>query len=360
MRALSRNSRNRPSARTNGDAAQAPDTKTLEAVASAAGVSRATVSRVVNGGHRVSPATRKAVERAIRQLGYTPNRAARSLVTRRTDSVGLVIPEPTTKLFGDPFFPRLIRGINSVLNETGQLLVLLTPQTDHDERQLGEYLASGHLDGAMLVSLHDADPLPAFLAERGVPVVIGGRPTRGTRLDAVDVDNIEGALQAVRHLIARGRRRIVTISGPLDMAPSQDRLTGFRQALDEAKITRDTRLELQGEFEHNAARDALEKFIATKVDFDGVFAASDAMALGAMSALRRAGLSVPEDVAVIGYDDSPLALSSEPQLTSVRQPIEAMGREMARLLLAQVGSSREAPRSVVLQTELVVRGSSGG
>src|SRR5919202_1185387 len=116
-------------------------------------------------GERAGPATPRAperaaatgtaVEKAIRRLGYTPNRAARSLVTRRTDSVGLVIPEPTTKLFGDPFFPRLIRGINSVLNENGQLLVLLTPQSDHDERQLGEYLASGHLDGAMLVSLHD-------------------------------------------------------------------------------------------------------------------------------------------------------------------------------------------------------------
>ncbi len=125
------------------------DPKTLEAVALAAGVSRATVSRVVNGGNRVKPATRTVVERAIHRLGYTPNRAARSLVTRRTDSVGLVIPEPTTKLFGDPFFPRLIRGINSVLGEADQLLVLLTPQSTHDEEQLGQYLVSGHLDGAI-------------------------------------------------------------------------------------------------------------------------------------------------------------------------------------------------------------------
>src|SRR5438046_5084056 len=165
------------------------DPKTLEAVALAAGVSRATVSRVVNGGNRVKPVTRTVVERAIRRLQYIPNRAARSLVTRRTDSVGLVIPEPTTRLFGDPFFPRLIRGINSVLGEANQLLVLLTPQSAHDENQLGDYLVSGHLDGAMLVSLHGADPLPSFLAERDVPVVVGVLAIPGATVVLFGVDN---------------------------------------------------------------------------------------------------------------------------------------------------------------------------
>lgn len=336
------------------------DAKTLEAVALAAGVSRATVSRVVNGNHRVSAETRTVVQRAIRRLGYTPNRAARSLVTRRTDSVALVIPEPTTKLFGDPFFPRLIRGINSVLAEAGQVLVLLTPQSTHDEDQLANYLTAGHIDGAMLVSLHGADPLPSLLAERGVPVVVGGRPTPGTPVDFVDVDNVQGALQAVRHLIALGRRRILTVTGPLDMAPAQDRLTGYRLAVAEARVDQDSSLELSGDFDQVAARDAVERFITAGGKFDAVFAASDAMALGAMAAIGRAGRRVPDDVAVVGYDDSALALSSDPPLSSVRQPIEEMGREMARALLAQLGKSRQVPRSVVLGTELVVRGSSGG
>jgi DNA-binding LacI/PurR family transcriptional regulator len=314
----------------------------------------------VNGSPRVKPATRRSVEKAIRQLGYTPNRAARSLVTRRTDSVGLVIPEPTTKLFGDPFFPRLIRGINSVLSEYDELLVLLTPQSAHDEDQLSRYLASGHLDGAMLVSLHGTDPLPSILAERGVPVVVGGRPTRGTLVDFVDVDNVHGAVQATQHLIDLGRRRILTVAGPLDMAPAQDRLTGYRDALARAGIAHDPELELLGEFDQAAARFAVEKVIAAGKTFDAVFAASDAMALGAMSAIRRASLRIPEDVAVVGYDDSALALSSDPPLSSVRQPIEEMGREMARALLAQLGTTRQVPRSVVLATELVVRGSSGG
>src|SRR5688572_6807561 len=231
MRALSQNGTSpRPSEPKRND------TKTLEAVALAAGVSRATVSRVVNGSNRVTPDTRRAVEKAIRRLGYVPNRAARSLVTRRTESVGLVIPEPTTKLFGDPFFPQLIRGINAVLGEADQVLVLLTPQSAHDEEKLGDYLVSGHVDGAMLVSLHGADPLPAFLADRGIPVVVGGRPTRGAPVNTVDVDNVQGALQAVRHLVALGRRRIVTVTGPLDMAPAQYRLSGYRSALPEAGL----------------------------------------------------------------------------------------------------------------------------
>jgi len=355
MRALSQNGTSpRPSEPKRND------TKTLEAVALAAGVSRATVSRVVNGSNRVTPDTRRAVEKAIRRLGYVPNRAARSLVTRRTESVGLVIPEPTTKLFGDPFFPQLIRGINAVLGEADQVLVLLTPQSAHDEEKLGDYLVSGHVDGAMLVSLHGADPLPAFLAERGIPVVVGGRPSRGTTVDVVDVDNVQGALQAVRHLIALGRRRIVTVTGPLDMAPAQDRLSGYRSALAEAGIDDDPALELAGDFDQGIAREAVESFIAAGGKFDAVFAASDAMALGAMSAIRRAGLRVPQDIAVVGYDDSPGALFSDPPLSSVRQPIEEMGREMARAMLAQLGASRQVPRSVVLATELVIRGSSEG
>lgn len=354
MRALSRKSAIHASGRP------ATDAKTLEAVATAAGVSRATVSRVVNGSTRVDPDTRKAVERAIRRLEYVPNRAARSLVTRRTDSVGLVIPEPTTRLFGDPFFPGLIRGINSVLREADQILVLLTPESSHDEEHLAGYLTSGHLDGAMLVSLHGDDPLPGLLRDRGIPVVIGGRPGPGTAADSVDVDNVQGALHAVRHLIGLGRRRIVTITGPLDMAAGQDRLAGYRHALEEARIAHDPSLELRGDFEQAVARAAIERLIASGVRFDAVFAQSDAMAVGAMSAIRRADLRVPEDVAVVGFDDSALALSSDPPLSSVRQPIEEMGREMARALLAQIGHSRQVPRSVVLATELIVRGSSGG
>ena len=331
---------------------------TLEAVALAAGVSRATVSRVVNGSERVSPETRQAVESAVRRMGYTPNRAARSLVTRRTDSIGLVIPEPTTTLFGDPFFARIVRGVSDVLAEADLQLVLLTPQSEHEEARLGRYLTSGHLDGVLLLALHGDDPLPNFLAERGIPAVVGGRPTRNAPVSYVDVDNIHGALAATRHLVGVGRRRIATVTGQTDMASAADRVTGYRQALTEAGIPVDPRLELNGGWDQEQARRAVEEFMAGGGEMDAIFLHSDLMALGVMTALRRAGRRVPDDVAVVGYDDSPLALTTDPPLSSVRQPIEEMGREMARLLLRTVGSSQRIPRSVVLATELVVRGSS--
>jgi DNA-binding LacI/PurR family transcriptional regulator len=333
---------------------------TLEAVAAAAGVSRATVSRVVNGGAGVSAETRRVVEQAVARMAYVPNRAARSLVTRRTDSIGLVIPEPTTKLFADPFFPRVLKGITEVLVAAEQQLVLLTPESRQDEARLVRYLAAGHVDGVMLVSLHGMDPLPGELARRGVPVVVGGRPTRGTEVDYVDVDNVHGARTAVRHLVGIGRRRIVTVTGPLDMAPAADRLEGYRRGLAEAGLQADPALELPGDFEQGVARDSIERFLAQGGELDAVFAASDLMALGVMSALGRAGRRVPDDVAVVGYDDSPLALTTEPPLSSVRQPIEEMGREMARAVLAGVDGPKRIPRSVVLSTELVVRASSGG
>ena len=332
---------------------------TLEEVAAAAGVSRATVSRVVNGLDRVSPATRQSVQRAVERLGYTPNRVARSLATRRTDSVALVIPEPATKLFGDPFFPRLVTGISEVLSAADKQLVLLAPQTQDDEARLERYLAAAQADGVLLVSLHGDDPLPSDLLRRGIPVVIGGRPTI-EGVNHVDVDNVQGAMSAVRHLIGLGRRRVATITGPLDMAVASDRLEGYRRALREAGLARDSVLEASGAFEQEAARRAMSELLDRAPDIDAVFAASDLMAAGALQALRRAGRRVPQDVAVVGYDDSLIASSTEPPLSSVRQPTEDMGREMARLLLAVISTPSPVARRVILDTQLVIRQSSGG
>jgi DNA-binding LacI/PurR family transcriptional regulator len=332
---------------------------TLEAVAAAAGVSRATVSRVVNGLDRVSPKTRRSVQRAVDRLGYTPNRVARSLVTRRTDSVALVIPEPTTTLFGHPFFPRLVAGISEVLSGADKQLILMAPQSTEDEERLRRYLFAVQSDGVLIVSLHGADPLPGDLVRRGVPVVVGGRPpVEGVTF--VDIDNVQGAVSAVRHLAGLGRRNIATITGPLDMASAADRLEGYRRALRDAGLECDASLEADGRFDQGAARQAMADILERRPDVDGVFAASDLMAAGALQALRRAGRRVPGDIAVVGYDDSAIAESTDPPLSSVRQPIEEMGREMARLLLSQVASRVRVPSRSVLATELVVRESSGG
>lgn len=331
---------------------------TLKEVAQLAGVSRATASRVFTASPRVSDEARRAVERAARRLGYVPNRAARSLVTGRNDSVALVIPEPTTRLFGDPFFPSLLRGISEVLAAHDLQLVLLTAQSNADEVRLERYLAGGHVDGALLVSLHGADPLPGRLLARGMPVVVGGRPPGEGQVSYVDIDNQAGAFSAVRHLVQLGRKRIATIAGSLDMSVSQDRLEGYRRALEAGGLPWDRTLAESGDFSHEGGVVAMRALLERHPDLDAVFAASDLMAAGALLALREADRRVPEDVAVVGYEDSPIAATSMPPLSSVRQPNEEMGREMARLLIASIGSQRQVVRRIILATDLVVRESS--
>lgn len=333
---------------------------TLEAVALVAGVSRATVSRVVNDSPRVSPDVRVKVQAAIDQLGYTPNRAARSLVTRRSDSVAVVITQPAGQVFSDPFFPRLLRGISSTLAARDRQLILMMPESPADEQRVGDYLTAGHVDGALLVSLHEADRLPARLTAAGVPIVLVGRPPKGSRASYVDADNRQGAHTAVAHLVASGRRVIATITGLPDTAPGIDRRQGYRDALTEAGIRLDHTLEAPGNFTGEGAAAAMARLLALHPDIDGVFAASDQMAAAAMSALAASGRKVPADVAVVGFDDVAIALSTVPQLTSVRQPIEEMGREMARLLVESVDAPDPVPRRVILATELVRRGSSAG
>ena len=331
---------------------------TLEAVARAAGVSRATVSRVVNGSPRVSPAIRRTVETEIERLGYVPNRAARSLVTRRSDSIAVVIPEPSNRLFSDPFFPRLLRGISGELSARDLQLVLLAPESPADAARVERYLAAGHVDGVLLVSLHGDDPLPARLTARGLPVVVGGRPPEHAQASYVDVDNRQGARAAVAHLADHGRRVIGTIAGPADMGAGIDRLAGWRDAVRSAGLRADDDLAEHGDFSQQGGALAMERLLGRRPDVDAVFAASDLMAVGALQALRAAGREVPGNVALVGFDDSPVALLTDPPLTSVRQPIEEMGREMARLLIRTAAEPATATRRVVLTTELVVRRSS--
>ena len=337
--------------------ARATGAVTLEEVASRARVSRATVSRVVNGDRRVAEPSRAAVEAAVRELGYVPNRAARSLVTRRSDSVAVVIPEPSAQLFGDPFFPRILRGISDALAEESMQLVLLMPQARSDEERVERYLAAGHGDGVMLISLHGSDPLPAALRRHGIPLVVGGRPP-GTGVAYVDVDNRSGAGMAVLHLVEQGRRRVATIAGPQDMAPGADRLAGYLEVLAGTGQATGHELVETADFTVEGGRAAMERLLDRAPALDAVFVASDLMAVGALAALRAAGRSIPDDVAVVGFDDSPLASTTEPPLSSIRQPIEEMGREMTRLLMHDIRSPGGPPRRVILDTKLVVRESS--
>ncbi len=322
------------------------------------GVSRATVSRVVNGSTHVSPDVRLRVQLAVERLGYTPNRAARSLVTRRSDSVAVVIAQPPGQVFADPFFPRLLRGISSVLAANDLQLILLMPESSGDERRVADYVMAGHVDGALLVSLHDTDSLPARLTDSGLRLVTLGRPPRDSQVSYVDADNRQGAYAAVAHLVDIGRRVIATITGPLDTAPGLDRLQGYREALADGGVRSDPSLEAVGDFTQEGSAEAMRRLLATHPDVDAVFAASDLMAASALSVITGSGRSVPADLALVGFDDMAIALSTTPHLSSVRQPIEEMGHEMARLLVESLGSADSIPRRVILTTQLIERASS--
>ncbi|GAA1383775.1 MULTISPECIES: LacI family DNA-binding transcriptional regulator [Catellatospora] len=326
---------------------------TLEQVAQRAGVSRATVSRVVNDSPTVAESIRTAVRRAIDELGYVPNQAARSLVTQRTDSYALILPESPSRVFSDDqFFPGIIRGVSQELDSADKQLVLMVAGSQASHDRIERYALARHIDGVLIASMHGADPLPGTLARMGIPVLCGGRPLGQTRVPYVEVDNVNGGRMAVRHLLETGRTRIATIAGPQDMVAGIDRLTGYREELrgsDRRSIV------AVGDFTRDSGAVAMRQLLEDDPDLDAVFVASDLMAHGALQALQAAGRRVPDDVAVIGFDDIALARYTEPPLSTVRQPIVGQGREMARQLL-RLAAGEAIADSVILPTELVIRG----
>lgn len=337
-----------------GAADPEPRQPTLETVAAAAGVSRATVSRVINNSTRVSAEVRAAVEQAIGELGYVPNRAARSLVNRRTDSVALVIREPDATVLADPYLASVIIATSQALSGTGVQLVLINAQDDAEHAALADYVR-GHVDGVLLASMHDQDRLPEILIRSGLPTVVGGRPARALPgLPYVDVDNVGGARLGTERLVGAGRRVIGTVAGPQDMTAGTDRLTGYRDVLRAAG--RSINLVAYGDFTRESGERAMTELLEHRPKLDGVFVANDLMAIGALRALRVAGRRVPEDVSVVGYDDTEVAKHAEPPLTTVHQPIAEQARTMTELLLTRIGGG-PVGAPVVLPTHLVERDS---
>jgi len=324
---------------------------TIEEVAAAAGVSRSTVSRVVNGSTAVSPAALESVNRAIAELNYVPNRAARSLASRQTLAIALVVPEDTTRFFGDPFFAAVVSGINARISRSDYVLNLIIASDDPRDKTTS-YLRSGAVDGAIIVSHHTSDTFIDRIAA-AVPVVYGGRPVRERERDYyVDVDNVEAGRIATQHLIDSGRRYIATITGPGTMPASVDRLQGFRDAMAAAGLT--AAAVEEGGFTADGGARAMARMLEAGAPVDGIFIASDLMARGALTVLARAGIRVPDDVAIVGFDDSPVATTVTPQLTTVRQPSYLQGERMASILLELLSGGR--PDYVtMLDTELVTR-----
>ncbi|WP_307813809.1 LacI family DNA-binding transcriptional regulator [Nocardioides baculatus] len=330
---------------------------TLDEVARVAGVSRATASRAINGGQRVSARAQSAVETAVRTLGYVPNPAARSLVTRRTDSVAVLVPEPDDRVFSDPFFAGTLRGVNRVLSARDIQLVLLLTRPGADTARTLRYLTTRHVDGAIVISHHRDDRLAEHLADSGLPCVFGGRPwTGGDRVAYVDVDNTAGERAVTELLIARGCTRIGTIAGPADMTAAADRLAGWRRAMADAGLSTDA-VE-HGDFTEDSGVAAARALMARHPDLDGLVVASDLMAAGALRVLADLGRRVPDDIAVVGFDDLGVAERTTPRLTTVRQPVEEMAERATRMLLERVdGVDASHPVQVVVPPTVVRRDS---
>lgn len=324
---------------------------TIRQIAAQAGVSRSTVSRVINGGHWVSPDAREAVEKAILATGYTANAHARSLATGRANSLAFLLTEPQQLLFEDPTFALLLRGAAEALAQRSMTLVLLVAGTAAERASVAQFVGTGHVDGVMLISSHESEPLLDQLLQRGIPTVCCGLPLGHEReLSTVSVDEVASARTMAAHLIAQGHARIGMITGPDDTPGGRYRLVGFREELGDRF---DQSLIEAGDYSLESGQSAMTKLLERGVD--AVFAASDRMAAGAITAARRAGLRVPEDVAIAGFDDSGLAATYEPSITTIRQPWDQISEQMVAVLLEVIAGAE--PRSVVLDTELIRRAS---
>lgn len=324
---------------------------TLDEVTQLAGVSRSVASRALNNAPHVSRAKREAVERAVRQLGYVPNPTARALATRQTGAAALVVAGEDPSIFADPFFAQVIVGASAALEEADLHLMLCLAASDRGRKRVAELLRSKGADGAMLMALRENDPLVRMAEEAVVPVVFGGRPVGAAPRWYVDVDNVGGAREATEYLTSRGRTRVVAICGRLDTEAGRARYRGYRDAMLAAGL--DPFPPQEGDFTEPSGAAAMAALLANHPALDGVFAANDNMAAGALRTLREAGRLVPADVAVVGFDDLAVAQIADPPLTTVHQPIAALGREMARMLVALING--QDPTSLILPTRLVTR-----
>jgi len=328
---------------------------TIRDVAAAAGVSRGTVSRVINGGHWVSPEAREAVDEAIRRTGYTANHHARSLATGRANSLAFLLTEPQHLLFADPTFALLLRGAAEALAQRSMTLVLLVAGTPAEQEQVSSYVGAGHVDGVLAISSHSGNPLLDALVRQGIPMISCGIPLGFEgRLGYVAADDVGGGRRMTRHLLDIGRTRIATITGPLDTPGGRLRLEGYR---DELGSLYDESLVAHADYTRDGGQEGMRTLLERRPDLDAVFVGSDLMAAGALQVLREAGRRVPQDVAVGGFDDSGLAATLDPPLTTMRQPLMRIAGEMVRLLIELVEGGE--PAAVTLPTSLVVRASTG-
>jgi LacI family transcriptional regulator len=328
-------------------------------VAKLAGVSRTTVSFVLNDvpGVKITEETRRRVLQAARELNYYPTAAARSLASGKTHRIGLILGEGQERLAADAFLPTFLQGVTASVHQRGYLLMLQLPEDVPSHEAYAKLIREQQVDGLILSGPRSDDPLLAELADDGFPLILHGR-LNGFDFPCVDVDNAAGASQAVNHLIALGHQRIGFISNaPLSYAGAKDRFSGYKASLVEHDIPLIPELTRTAAFLPDTGRAAMEELLDLAKPPTAVFAASDVVALGAMSAIHDADLDIPDDVAVVGFDDIFLAAQAHPPLTTVKVPAYGLGWTAAEILIALIQGDEVS--SVTLETELVIRQSCG-
>jgi len=332
---------------------------TLEDIAKQAGVSRSTVSRVLNDQPNVRKDVRERVQNVIESTGFRPHAAARALASQHSSIIGLVLPHSVSFFFTDPYYSHLTKGIAQACNQHNYTLALFLVDTKEDEKKIFTSITrKGLLDGVLVQSGHHGDQqIIGHLVDAKMPQVVIGRPFRSDNVSYVDVDNINAAFNAVTHLIRRGYKRIGTIAGPQHSTAGLDRKAGYIKALNERGFSIDESLIVEGDFTENGGYYAMKKLLSAKPE--AVFAASDVMAMGAMREAREVGLHIPDDIALVGFDDLPMATLSDVQLTTVRQPVAQFGAKAVEILIDLVENGIDPPRHIIMETELVIRESCG-
>ena len=331
---------------------------TLEDIAKQAGVSRSTVSRVVNDDPNVSDLIRKRVQQVIQTTGYQPHAAARSLASQRSRMIGLVLPRTVSSFFTDPYFPRLTQGVAQACNQHNLTLGLFILATKEDEERIFPRLSNhGLLDGIIVQTAQKGDKLINRLINSGFPVIVAGRPFNTSGVSYIDVDNVQASYQAVMHLACLGYRRIGTITGMMNGTVGIDRKEGYLKAIREQGWPIDKELIVEGDFSEQSGYKAMKKLLPAKPD--AVFAASDTMATGAIRAAREAGLNVPGNLAFVGFDDLPVASLVDFKLTTIRQPITQFGAQAVEALIDLIENGIKPSRRIIMDTELIIRESCG-
>lgn len=326
----------------------------LEDIARKAGVSRSTVSRVLNNERYVSPEVRERVQQVIETEGFRPNAAARTLVTRRSNIIGTAISQTANVFFGDnSYFPMLLQGIAEACNQRDFAMMLWLAESNEKREPFSRRVARDrHADGVIITSVNEDDPLFAYLVTHNRRFVMVETPPRlADQVSYVTVDNVGAGVDVVNHLLAIGRRRIATITGSFGIQDAKDRLAGYRLALTRAGIPIDPNLIQYGHFQYSDGYRCMQKLLPYAPD--AVFAGGDTIAIGAMDAIRSAGLRVPEDIAVVGFDD--LDVAAQHQLTTISHSVQTVGSTAATLLIDQILGRLEHPHHIIVPTRLIIR-----